>query len=62
MEFNAAAILAPNDGYIIYNRGRAFLALGKREDGKADFTTAASARFKNSGVRKFASAALAEMK
>jgi hypothetical protein len=61
-EFDAAAILAPDDGYIVYNRGRAFLALGKEEDAKADFTTAASARFKKSGVRKLASAALAEMK
>ena len=60
-EFDAAAVLAPDDGYIIYNRGRAYLAIGKREEAKADFTIAASARFKNSGVRKLAAAALAEM-
>ena len=61
-EFDAAAVLAPDDGYVIYNRGRAYLALGKREEARADFTAAAGARFKNSGVRKLATAALAEMK
>ncbi len=61
-EFDAAATLAPDDGYIVYNRGRAFLALGKTEEAKADFTKAASTRFKKSGVRKLAAEALAGMR
>ncbi len=60
--YNSAAELDPDDGYIIYNRGRAFLALNRREEAKADFTMAAGAKFKHSGVRKLAQQALAEMK
>lgn len=61
-DYDTAAALAPDDGYIVYNRGRAYRALGQIEQARADFATAASARFKGSGVRKLASAALAELK
>lgn len=60
--FNSAASLDPGDGYILYNRGRALLAMDRKDEAKADFTAAASARFKRSGVRKLAKDALAAMK
>lgn len=60
--FDTAAALAPEDGYIVYNRGRAYLALGQREQAREDFTAAAGARFRKSGVRKLAAEALAKMK
>jgi hypothetical protein len=60
--FNSAASLDPGDGYILYNRGRALLAVDRKDEAKADFTAAASARFKRSGVRKLAKDALAAMK
>ena len=60
--YNAAAALDPNDAYILYNRGRAFLALDRKDEAKADFTTAAGAKFKRSGAHKLALDALLEMK
>ena len=60
--FNSAEALDPSDGYILYNRGRAFLAVDKKDEAKADFAEAASPKFKRSGVRKLAEKALAEMK
>ena len=60
--FNAATALTPDDPYIFYNRGRAFLALDRREEARTDFTTAADAKFKQSGARKLAQQALAAMK
>jgi tetratricopeptide (TPR) repeat protein len=60
--YNAAATLAPSDAYILYNRGRAHLALARTDEAKADFTLASSAKFKQPGARKLALAALAAMK
>lgn len=60
--FNAAAPLAPEDPYILYNRGRAYLALGQKDAAKADFTAAADARFGPSNARKLAARELARLK
>jgi len=60
--FNSAEALDPSDGYILYNRGRAFLAIDKKDEAKADFVEAAGPKFKHSAVRKLAEKALAEMK
>ncbi len=62
LEFDAAAFLDPSDPYILYNRGRANLTLDRKEEAKADFTTASAARFGRSNARKLAGRALAEMK
>ena len=40
--YNTALPLTPDDSYILYNRGRAHLALGSTDAAKADFTEAAS--------------------
>ncbi len=60
--FNAAIVLTPEDPYVFYNRGRALLALERKDEARADFTTAAGAKFKSSGARKLAQAALGAMK
>ncbi len=60
-EFDQALPLAPNDAYILYNRGRAYLALGKVEEAKADFTAAMNDRFDQPKAKKLAQQALAEM-
>ncbi len=60
--FDAAAPLAPEDPYILYNRGRAYQALGRLDEARADFTAASSARFGQSNARKLAAAALGKMK
>jgi hypothetical protein len=60
--YNSAASLDPSDGYILYNRGRALLALDRKDEAKADFAAAAGPKFKRSGVHKLAKEALAEMK
>lgn len=60
--YNAAVLLAPADAYPIFNRGRANLALGKLDAAKADFTSAASDKFKQPKARQLALKALAEMK
>ena len=60
--FNAAAALTPDDAYILYNRGRALLALERKDEAKADFTKAADPKLKQPGARKLALAALAAMK
>ena len=60
--YNAAIPLAPADAYPVFNRGRAQLALGRTDEAKADFTAAASSKFKQPKARKLAQAALAEMK
>lgn len=58
--YNLAIELAPADAYPFYNRGRAYLVLGKSDEAKADFTTAADPKFKQSGARKLALKALTE--
>jgi tetratricopeptide (TPR) repeat protein len=60
--YNAALPLAPEDAYILYNRGRAYSALGSTDNAKADFTAAASDKFKSAGAKKLCLAALAKMK
>ena len=59
--YNAAIRLSPEDAYPVYNRGRAHLALGHKEEAKADFTTAASGKFKQTKARKLAQAALEQL-
>ncbi len=58
--YNIAIELAPADAYPFYNRGRAYLVLGKSAAAKADFTTAAEPKFKQPGARKLALKALTE--
>ena len=58
--YNIAIELAPADAYPIYNRGRAYLALGKSAEAKADFTTAADPKFNQASARKLALKALTE--
>lgn len=60
--YHAAVELAPADAYPLYNRGRAHLALGHKEEAKADFTAASDPKFNQAGARALAGKALAEMK
>lgn len=60
-EYDQALPLAPNDAYILYNRGRANLALGKTVEAKADLSAAASDRFDQPKAKKLALQALAEI-
>ena len=60
--YNAAVLLDPADAYPVFNRGRAHLALGHPDEAKADFTTAASDRFKQPKARQLALKALEGMK
>ncbi|MBA3962089.1 MAG: caspase family protein [Chthoniobacterales bacterium] len=53
-EYDQALPLAPNDAYILYNRGRAYLASGKIDEARTDFTTAASDRFDQPKAKKLA--------
>ncbi|MGH8045824.1 MAG: caspase family protein [Chthoniobacterales bacterium] len=59
--YNAAASLAPDDAYILYNRGRANLALGNAKDARKDFSAAVDPRFKQPGARKLAADALVKL-
>ena len=59
--YNTAIPLAPDDAYPIFNRGRAQLALGHKDEAKADFTTAAGPKFNQPKARKLALAALADL-
>lgn len=60
--YNAALPLTPEDSYIRYNRGRAHLALGNTAEAKADFTEAASSKYKQLKARKLSEEALAKLK
>ncbi|MEI6653134.1 MAG: caspase family protein [Verrucomicrobiota bacterium] len=60
--YEAAILLAPEDAYPIFNRGRTQLALGHADAAKADFTTAADPKFKQPKARKLALQALADLK
>jgi len=60
--YNTAVELAPEDAYPVFNRGRAHLALGHKDEAKADFTTASGSKFKQPKARRLALEALAEMK
>jgi Flp pilus assembly protein TadD len=59
--FNAALALDPDDAYMLYNRGRAFLAMGRKAEARDDFTKAADPKTKQSGARKLAREALSGM-
>jgi len=59
--FDAAQPLAPNDPYILFNRGRAYLALGDKPAARADFTAAGDPKFDRPVARKLAREALAGM-
>ncbi len=59
--FNAAIQLAPTDAYPVFNRGRVQLALGHRPEAIADFTAAASDKFKQPKARQLALKALADL-
>lgn len=60
--YNIAIELAPTDAYPIYNRGRAQVALGNTELAIADFTAAASGKYKQPKARKLAQEALADQR
>lgn len=60
--YNAALPLTPDDSYILYNRGRAHLALGSTAEAKADFTEAASSKYKQLKARKLAEEELSKLK
>jgi len=60
--YNAAQALTPDDAYILYNRGRANLALGNKEAAKSDFTAAVHPRSPQPGAKKLAEAALVQLK
>jgi hypothetical protein len=59
--YEAALPLAPEDAYILFNRGRAKLALGMKEEATADFR-AADPKFNQPKARKMAEEALAGVK
>ncbi|MCX6873783.1 MAG: caspase family protein [Verrucomicrobia bacterium] len=59
--YNSAILLAPEDAYPIFNRGRAQLALGRMDEAKADFTAAAGPKFKQPKARQLALKALTEL-
>ena len=59
--FNTALPLAPDDSYILYNRGRAYLALGREDDARADFTAASNPKYNQPKARNLAEQALAAL-
>lgn len=56
--FQRAAKWDPEDAYILYNRGRAYLQLGQIEEAKSDFNSAAGPRYEQPGARRLALEAL----
>ena len=60
--YNAAIPFAPDDAYPVFNRGRSLLALGRKDEAKADFALAASSKFKQPKARKLAQQALDALK
>jgi tetratricopeptide (TPR) repeat protein len=60
-EYNAALPLDPKDAYILYNRGRAELALAQKDAARADFIAASDAKFDQPKARKLARKAIADM-
>ncbi len=61
-EFDRALEIQPEDAYFRYNRGAALLALGRDEEARRDFRTAASPKHNQPGARRLAQAALERMK
>jgi hypothetical protein len=60
--YDAAILLAPDDAYPLYNRGRTRLALGKTEEAKADFNAVLGGKYKQPKARQLAIKALEELK
>lgn len=60
--FDTAQALDPSDAYILYNRGRAHVAIGDLEKARSDFTAASSPKFNQPKARKLAEEALAKLK
>jgi tetratricopeptide (TPR) repeat protein len=60
-EYNAALPLDTKDAYILYNRGRAELALAQKDAARADFLVASDPKFEQPKARKLAQKALADM-
>ena len=59
--YDIAVGMAPEDAYPIYNRGRARLVLGRKDEAKADFTHASKPEFNQPKARKLSLAALKEL-
>lgn len=59
---NKALPLAPDDSYILYNRGRAHLILGDENNAKADFSAASDPKFNQPKARQLALEALSKLK
>ena len=59
--FNAAQPLASDDAYILYNRARAHLALGDRDNARADLQAASDPKFNQPKARELAQNLLDEM-
>ncbi|MEQ1749916.1 MAG: caspase family protein [Prosthecobacter sp.] len=59
--FNEAQVLAPDDAYILYNRGRTHLTLGDLESAKADFEAASDPKFDQPKARQLAQDELAKL-
>jgi len=60
--YNAALPLTPDDAYILYNRGRAYQALGDTEKARTDFIAIADGKFQSTGAKKLAREALEKLK
>lgn len=61
-EYDKALGLLPEDAWFRYNRAAALLALGRKEEARADFQTAAGSKHNQPGARKLAQEALARMR
>lgn len=59
--FAAALALTPDDAYILYNRARAYLALGRRDEARTDLQAASSVKLNQPKARKLALEALKTM-
>ena len=59
--FNLAIPLAPEDAYILYNRGRTHLILGDKESARADFKAVSDPKFNQPKARQMAKEALAKI-
>jgi hypothetical protein len=58
--YNLAIELSPDDAYPVFNRGRARLALGQKDEAKIDFKAASNTRYNQPKARKLALQALAD--
>lgn len=60
-DFDLALALTPDDSYILYNRGRAYATLDRKEEAKKDLQAASDPKYNQPGARKLAIKALAEL-